>query len=767
LRRLARAGLRVVDIDQENSHFRAELRRHPAAEALSRYIRQRDVCLQEVMQLGVSRDHAKQLFLQLGYGGGVATWCEDNGVDAARLPPFVEAFRREQAALREVDASREAALHQKAVAAQHPRPDVKVQQLLNCAFERHQLNLMQARVSPCRLASFEHDGLLVWCSNEDHRHALLERMRGEGLDVPAQVKEPPPLEELMAELRTRCPGDWDTVELHWKEQLEHIREARSRGNKVDLTFARVVACEAQAFSGYPWSVADVFKHDRAGSYAFFEPKARVWHNANSELGRNTLLHVIGDVLSRRMGDCKEPDGCTSQDFLGDDAWRKLQRAPPDEAFAHGPLLDRVEKLLRAPLTDPHFELDGETTRRYLAFDNTVFDAQTLTWCQNSPELRVTGGVGWSWAGSGLSRETEEEIDRALEAVKAGDADAWDRIEKLTVAVPDLDFFHSLCGSWERALYGLKHVARAAFALRYQENLVTRGPGGNGKDTLANRVAVFLGRYFVNLAAEALTQTRDSDAASPTFLALRGKRFVCIRELAANTKIRGHIYKTIADPKSKLKARALYGQDQLFHPHWLLFICTNVSLELDQQGCGGCARRTRILDLPYTFRENPTEANHRTLDPALEDKFEERNPSFFYLVCAIYRIFLRDSKANTVTPVPEEVQEATTQEISEPWMLKLAEFRSTELEPTSQAGEASTAAEVRNAFSAFSKDSPGAIEKRELSLRFSQQGFSETSKYIKNGVTHSTKRVYELAFASETGEQVNRMVKLRKPESNSR
>ena len=87
------------------------------------------------------------------------------------------------------------------------------------------------------------------------------------------------------------------------------------------------------------------------------------------------------------------------------------------------------------------------------------------------------------------------------------------------------------GTWERPLCCLRHIARATFALKYQDILVTRGPGGNGKDVLANRVATMLGTYFVNLACEALTSCRDLDSPSQTILGLRSKRFVCVREMA--------------------------------------------------------------------------------------------------------------------------------------------------------------------------------------------------------------------------------------------
>ena len=59
------------------------------------------------------------------------------------------------------------------------------------------------------------------------------------------------------------------------------------------------------------------------------------------------------------------------------------------------LVTGVEKMLRAPLTDKSFELDGEDTRRYTQFTNGVFDRETLTFVENTPDIRVTNLAGWA------------------------------------------------------------------------------------------------------------------------------------------------------------------------------------------------------------------------------------------------------------------------------------------------------------------------------------------------------------------------------------
>ena len=273
------------------------------------------------------------------------------------------------------------------------------------------------------------------------------------------------------------------------------------------------------------------------------------------------------------------------------------------------------------------------------------------------------------------------------------------------------------------MYLLKHCARAVFALAMQENLWTRGPGSNGKDTLANLLMCLLGEYFANLPCEALTGTREMDAPSQTMLNLRGRRFVAVREIAKNTKIKSHIYKTISDPKGKLKARGLYGKDEEFEPHFLLYLASNVPVDIDDSS-GGSARRTRILDLPFNFVEEPRDANEKQRNSDLERRFPAWRPALFFLIKEVYLHFLKDHPQSNITPIPPEVMEAVEEELEEEWMLQLATFVQTRLRPSEHAREASTAAEVREAFFQFCA---GGVPKQEVKLRMSRKGMSEEKR----------------------------------------
>ena len=78
------------------------------------------------------------------------------------------------------------------------------------------------------------------------------------------------------------------------------RPGNARGRE-DRLYAEIVAHERSAYEDYPWPVRELFEHDRAGTYWFFNPKSLKWEK-DTEIGRNELLHVVSTVLSRRLAD---------------------------------------------------------------------------------------------------------------------------------------------------------------------------------------------------------------------------------------------------------------------------------------------------------------------------------------------------------------------------------------------------------------------------------------------------------------------------------
>ena len=100
LRHAGRCGLSgCMDLDQVNSHFYAQLARHPCRPALVKYVQERDTVLASVA--GASREKAKQLFLLLAYGGSLKAWRQEHG--GIELPDFVHEFEQEQKGIRKED----------------------------------------------------------------------------------------------------------------------------------------------------------------------------------------------------------------------------------------------------------------------------------------------------------------------------------------------------------------------------------------------------------------------------------------------------------------------------------------------------------------------------------------------------------------------------------------------------------------------------------------------------------------------------------------
>jgi len=493
-----------------------------------------------------------------------------------------------------------------------------------------------------------------------------------------------------------------------------------------LWYAQIVQLEQQPYPSSPYSVRDLYKHAGGGEYYWWDLQSCRWM---VEGGREALWHVISNVLRKRLRTWK----CLASG--------EVRYEEAHNAFLSIGVAEHIEKFLRPLLKDPAFQLDDD--RNYLVFSNMAYRLDTDSWVPLSPHIRSSHSTGWAWLGSGLTEEEEQRVVDALEAVDTNDAvvgeEACRKLDSVCALVPDLGFLKSICGGWDRSLYCAKHLARAAFALPYQEHLWTRGPGANGKDTLANCMAKLLGGYFANLPCEALCGSREMDAPSQTILALKGKRFVAVREIARNAKIKSHIYKTIADPKGKLKARGLWGKDSEFSPHFLLYLASNVPIDLDDSS-GGSARRTRILDLPFNFVEVPQAANERQKDAALELSFGDWNPTFFTLLRLVYIRLLAGKNQTNVTPVPQEIVDAVEEELEEAWMPLLVAFVQGSLVPATNAKDASSAAEVREAFFAYCG---GEVPKKEVGLRLTRKGFMEDTVNYSAAFKKTSKRVYKV------------------------
>ena len=151
-------------------------------------------------------------------------------------------------------------------------------------------------------------------------------------------------------------------------------------------------------------------------------------------------------------------------------------------------------------------------------------------------------------------------------------------------------------------------------------------------------------------------------------------------------------------------------------------------------------------MPYNFVDCPQAPNERQRESGIEEQFEARNPSFFFLLLQVYRILLSAKSTDHVTPIPLDVQEAGAEELAEPWMAKVDEFVRECLRPTDKVAQASTAAEVRKA---FFNTCDGLLQEREVKLKLSLKGFHESTQAVKTALQKTTKRIYSHVFPGST------------------
>ncbi len=106
----------------------------------------------------------------------------------------------------------------------------------------------------------------------------------------------------------------------------------------------------------------------------------------TEDARDQLLNVSCDVLGRRVRDW-------SMEFV-EEGCMTIQLADASPQFLCVGLAESVEKLARSYLRDRTFELDGDDMRRYLVFENVVFDRDVDDTVERSPAIRSTHSTGW-------------------------------------------------------------------------------------------------------------------------------------------------------------------------------------------------------------------------------------------------------------------------------------------------------------------------------------------------------------------------------------
>jgi P4 family phage/plasmid primase-like protien len=195
-----------------------------------------------------------------------------------------------------------------------------------------------------------------------------------------------------------------------------------------------------------------------------------------------------------------------------------------------------------------------------------------------------------------------------------------------------------------------------------------GGGANGKSTLSALCSAAFGDYFYAPDVKIFTCKRtSSSAASPDIAGTKGKRLVWASEPEETDKFQVGVLKNWSGG-DKVQARELFKDCIEFMTQFQIAIAMNHLTGLSATD-GGIGRRTRILNFPMMFCDNPIpNTNQRQVVDRLQNKFETDTlygEHFMNMLVERYVTRIHEKKIH----VPQEVKQLSQDYLDENNALK--------------------------------------------------------------------------------------------------
>lgn len=158
-----------------------------------------------------------------------------------------------------------------------------------------------------------------------------------------------------------------------------------------------------------------------------------------------------------------------------------------------------------------------------------------------------------------------------------------------------------------------------------------GKTRNGKSKLRDLLKYTFGEYFTTISSNLLTKERPSPSnPQPDIMCLKGKRLIVASEPEKNKKINTGFMKFMTgnDP---IRGRGLYEKEEYeYEPQFkILLLCNDIPL-MDSNDLGVWSR-SRCIEFPTTFVENPTGLNEKKVDKYLSNKLRHWKEDFMLLL----------------------------------------------------------------------------------------------------------------------------------------
>jgi phage/plasmid-associated DNA primase len=271
------------------------------------------------------------------------------------------------------------------------------------------------------------------------------------------------------------------------------------------------------------------------------------------------------------------------------------------------------------LNNKDFENNLDKKGYLIGFENGVYDLEKYEFRDGRPDDNITMSVGY---------------DYVEEHTKYKD-DLFKFLEDILPDENDRDFL-------------LKYTATGLTAYNKEEiAVILSGNMRNGKTKYKDLVDMTLGQYFVTFTSELLTMPRPAPGCpAPELMAFINKRFGLGSEPGANDKINTGFYKFFIGNET-YPARGLYDKTIIsINPTHKIGILCNKIPAFDDNNDPAVWARTRCIEFPITFVNDPKNPNEKKIDKTIGEKLKLWKQDFMLLLIKKYKCYCEEGLIET-------------------------------------------------------------------------------------------------------------------------
>ena len=196
------------------------------------------------------------------------------------------------------------------------------------------------------------------------------------------------------------------------------------------------------------------------------------------------------------------------------------------------------------------------------------------------------------------------------------------------------FINSLFKTEEETNYSLDVLALSMVGNMKEAFYVHTGHGRNGKSALFNFAIKAFGDYAFTGEATSLVKKQFQDEKDPTLAQAKAKRLFIISE-PADGIINIEKVKRITG-NDEIKCRDLFKSMTKYMPQFTTHMICNEKPELDKVDIA-VEQRVKVINYPFTFKQNPQNENERLIDETLKDKLNRQSNIIDFMIILMKRL----------------------------------------------------------------------------------------------------------------------------------